>query len=153
MCDDGLNLHPHLPVDVAMAAQRAIDFHGHLGPYVALGLRMGLLARRRMTFGDHFAASVQAFTGGKPPRSCLVDGLQVATGATLGKGTIEVAPLDEGPVRARVTTDEGTLEIRLSETAQRLCAEVTSRHDAEHAGEHALEMADEALFEVFEVRS
>ncbi len=34
---------------------------------------------------------VVTFAGSKPPYSCLNDGLQVSTGATLGMGTIHLA--------------------------------------------------------------
>lgn len=62
------------------------SFHGHLGPYVVLGYKMGRMARER--FPDKMYANV--YTGNKPPLSCLVDGIQMSSSCTLGKGNITV---------------------------------------------------------------
>ncbi len=61
-------------------------FHGHLGPYVVIGYRMGRLARER--FDGKMTAVV--FAGRHPPMSCLIDGVQFTTGCTLGKNNIVV---------------------------------------------------------------
>ncbi len=60
------------------------SFHGHLGPYVILGYMMGKIAREK--FPDKIYANV--YTGTKPPLSCLVDGIQMSSCCTLGKGNI-----------------------------------------------------------------
>ena len=69
--------------------QKLKDFHGHLGPYVTVGYRMGLAANRE--FGDSaFKKKAIAYSGLKTPLSCMVDGIQVSSGCTLGKGNIKV---------------------------------------------------------------
>jgi len=66
------------------------ELHGHLGIYSVLGAKMGLRAREVLGAGlDEL--HVESFAGSQPPLSCLNDGLQVATGATLGHGTIRLA--------------------------------------------------------------
>jgi hypothetical protein len=67
---------------------RAVEFHGHLGPYLICGVKMGLLALKLLGSRGYRGLTVTAETGVTPPVSCLVDGLQVATGCTLGKGNI-----------------------------------------------------------------
>ena len=62
------------------------SFHGHLGPYVVLGSKMGRMAREK--FPEKIYANV--YTGNKPPLSCLVDGIQMSSSCTLGKGNITV---------------------------------------------------------------
>jgi formylmethanofuran dehydrogenase subunit E len=62
------------------------SFHGHLGPYVVLGYKMGKMARER--FPEKIYANV--YTGNKPPLSCLVDGIQLSSSCTLGKDNITV---------------------------------------------------------------
>ncbi|MCS7336906.1 MAG: nucleoside hydrolase [Verrucomicrobiae bacterium] len=65
------------------------ELHRHLGIYSILGAKMGLRARE--VFGAGLdELRVESFAGLKPPLSCLNDGLQVATGASLGRGTIRV---------------------------------------------------------------
>ena len=66
---------------------RAIEFHGHLGPYLVLGLKAGLYANQ--IFGrDPMKTEALIKTKTSPPQSCFADGVQFSTGCTLGKGNI-----------------------------------------------------------------
>ncbi|TAN59293.1 hypothetical protein EPN16_07695 [bacterium] len=66
----------------------AIDFHGHLGPYLVLGLLMGKYALNKLKARQHFGLRVKVWGVKDRPRSCLIDGLQLSTGCTYGKGNI-----------------------------------------------------------------
>ena len=69
--------------------ERLAEFHGHLGPYVVVGYRMGQVANREIS-EDPFEKEAVAFTGRNPPVSCIVDGVQFSSGCTLGKGNVEI---------------------------------------------------------------
>jgi pyrimidine-specific ribonucleoside hydrolase len=72
------------------------EFHEHLGIYSIVGAKMGLRAREYFRVGiDELI--IKSFAGDTPPVSCLNDGLQVSTGATLGHGTIVVDDSDPVP--------------------------------------------------------
>ena len=72
------------------------ELHRHLGIYSILGAKMGIRARELLDAGlDELR--VVSYAGTEPPLSCLTDGLQVATGATLGRGTISVHPEENRP--------------------------------------------------------
>ncbi|UCG45649.1 MAG: formylmethanofuran dehydrogenase subunit E family protein [Candidatus Bathyarchaeota archaeon] len=75
--------------------ETAADFHGHLGPYLVIGVRMGLLAKQVLNSDGSSGLSATVNTGSKPPLSCVADGIQVATGCTLGKGNIKIRALNE----------------------------------------------------------
>ena len=66
------------------------ELHGHLGIYAMVGAKMGLRVRELYDIGvdDIF---VQSYAGNKPPLSCMNDGLQVSTGATVGHGLFALA--------------------------------------------------------------
>lgn len=66
------------------------EFHGHLGVFSIVGAKMGIKAREFFGAGPDML-NVVTFAGSKPPYSCLNDGIQVSTGATLGMGTIHLA--------------------------------------------------------------
>jgi formylmethanofuran dehydrogenase subunit E len=70
---------------------RAVEFHGHLGPFLILGIRMGVIARSMLKTPNHNDLTAIMFVNPKPPASCVVDGVQIASGCTLGKGTIRVS--------------------------------------------------------------
>jgi len=65
------------------------ELHRHLGAYSLIGAKMGIRAREILGAGVD-ELSVVSYTGSDPPLSCLTDGLQVATGASLGRGAITV---------------------------------------------------------------
>jgi len=66
------------------------EFHGHLGVFSIVGAKMGIKAREIFNVGPD-ELEVVSFAGSMPPYSCLNDGIQVSTGATLGMGTIKLA--------------------------------------------------------------
>ncbi|NJK86924.1 MAG: hypothetical protein HC906_14035 [Bacteroidales bacterium] len=62
------------------------EFHGHLGVFSIVGVKMGIKAREIFGVGPD-ELTVVSSAGLVPPYSCLNDGIQVSTGATLGQGT------------------------------------------------------------------
>jgi len=68
----------------------AVQFHGHLGPWAVAGLRAGTAARQAVQAEGYFDLDVTV-EGPlvKPPHSCFLDGVQVSTGATLGKRNLK----------------------------------------------------------------
>ena len=66
------------------------EIHGHLGTYSIIGAKMGLKARE-ILHAEIDRINVVSFAGNEPPYSCLNDGLQISTGATLGLGMIEIS--------------------------------------------------------------
>jgi len=63
-------------------------FHGHLGPFAVIGYKMGLVANEELG-NDPFEKEVIVYTGTTPPISCIIDGIQLSTKCTLGKGNIK----------------------------------------------------------------
>jgi len=72
-------------------AEDLAAFHGHLGPFIVIGYRIGRYARDHFC-DDPFSLTAYVHCAGKPPESCLVDGVQLGSGCTLGKRNIEIVP-------------------------------------------------------------
>ncbi len=68
--------------------KEAVKFHGHLGPYLVLGLLAGEIALKKLRCRKYFSLKVRVWGATKKPKSCLIDGLQLSTGSTYGKGNI-----------------------------------------------------------------
>lgn len=93
-------------MEIPEELERAKSFHGHLGPWLVLGIRIGEDAVRTLGARRWFGASVVVNCPPRPPHSCIADGLQLSTGCTYGKRSIEIRPADD--VEVRVTnTDTG----------------------------------------------
>jgi len=73
---------------------------------------------------------IEVFTGPRPPLSCVVDGLQLATPCTVGNGQIRIR--EGGRVVIRARRDEQQLELSLKpEMWERIrAAEGTDRLEA-----------------------
>lgn len=89
------------------------EFHEHLGIYSIVGAKMGLRAREYFNVGiDELVIGSHA--GSDPPLSCLNDGLQVSTGATLGHGTITLDH-DQPVLEATFRFKDRTVTLSLKE--------------------------------------
>ncbi|MFH0777804.1 MAG: nucleoside hydrolase [Candidatus Eisenbacteria bacterium] len=78
------------------AALLTNELHRHLGIYSLLGAKMGVRACEVLDAGID-ELTVVSHAGRTPPLSCMTDGLQVATGASLGRGSIAVDPANSKP--------------------------------------------------------
>jgi len=67
--------------------RQAARFHGHLGPWLVLGLQAGAYARKKLAVSP-FKLNVQVFCPAGTPYTCFVDGIQFSSGCTMGKGNI-----------------------------------------------------------------
>ncbi|MCX6651554.1 MAG: formylmethanofuran dehydrogenase subunit E family protein [Methanomassiliicoccales archaeon] len=110
-----------LPEDL----RRLADFHGHLGPYVLLGYRMGLMAKSY--FPGKFFATV--FTGTETPVSCLIDGVQFSSSCTMGKGNLGIK--EGGRPVVRFYDGMRSMEISPLETIQTRIDSVRSYESGE----------------------
>jgi formylmethanofuran dehydrogenase subunit E len=88
---------------------RGRQFHGHLGAWLDCGLRLGLLGRERLEAPKYFGLETEVHCVGRPPVSCLLDGLQLSTGCTLGKQNIKLVANEkaEDPIRVKFTREDG----------------------------------------------
>lgn len=92
---------------------QVVQYHGHLGPMVVAGARLGAVGRRAAGAKGYFDLEV-AVEGplGKPPQSCLLDGVQVSTGATLGKRSLRWVPAEQIVLRVKNLRTGKTAEVR-----------------------------------------
>lgn len=90
------------------------EFHGHLGVFSIVGAKMGIKARELFGVGTD-KLEVITNAGTRPPYSCLNDGIQVSTGATLGMGTIHLARKGKVRPSAVFTYENRSVRITLKQ--------------------------------------
>ncbi|MCC6486966.1 MAG: formylmethanofuran dehydrogenase subunit E family protein [Candidatus Hydrogenedentes bacterium] len=88
------------------------EFHQHIGIYTVLGAKMAVRAREVLD-APMRAVAVTAETGSGQPLSCMLDGLQVGLGSTLGQNLIRVPEKEKGEVAAQFTYKERTIRLSL----------------------------------------
>jgi len=101
------------------AAILTTEMHGHLGIYAIVGVKMGVRALEYL-HADIGDVNIISLAGTAPPESCLNDGLQVSTGATLGHGLIQSLPTDNPLSEATFSTKEKSIRMRLREDVSQM---------------------------------
>ncbi len=111
-------------VEIPEELEQLKRFHGHLGPFVLIGYRMGTIARKKLE------GKIEAvvFTGTKVPLSCIIDGIQFSSSCTLGKGNISIQEKEDA--EAHFVSDTNLIEIKLRDEVRRRI-ESTCNRDVE----------------------
>lgn len=70
------------------------ELHRHLGIYSLVGAKMGIRAREILE-APFDTVDVISLAGSQRPLSCMNDGLQVSTGASVGRAAITIAHVNQ----------------------------------------------------------
>jgi len=148
--EDNLIYGPDSPprLDYEKMLEVAVLIHGHLGPFLVYGIKMGLLARQILGFKGHFDVKVEAFVGDNTPVTCMADGLQISTGATLGKRNIKLADMQNGIPAAVFDYKGKRIKIALTQKALDLSREKEGWEGADEMGREIAEMDAGDLFQI-----
>jgi formylmethanofuran dehydrogenase subunit E/inosine-uridine nucleoside N-ribohydrolase len=137
--------HEDVPIEPELYIK---TFHGHLGPYLVLGFRMGRIALRELDSEGYFGLRAVVHSRLNPPASCLIDGVQLGSGCTLGKRNIEIMETD-GPAFAEFENEQGEgARISLKSDITGLIARMIRESGVEKAGERIFHMSEDSLFDV-----
>lgn len=98
-------------ISIEEMIEKAAEFHGHLGPFLVLGVRMGIFALRGLGSSGYEGIFALVKTGDTPSLSCILDGIQISTGCTMGKGNINTIPL--GRAEADFSAGDETVTVRV----------------------------------------
>lgn len=123
----------------------AVKFHGHLGPFLILGLKAGLYANKVLG-KDYFKTRVIVETEPKPPYSCLIDGLQITTGCTMGKGNIIIKNGD--PALIRFIKGDKVIEMKLKKEIIRDLEDMRVKEDSERKSFEIMRRTINELFDI-----
>jgi len=125
---------------------RAVEFHGHLGPYLVLGLRAGLYANKVLG-RDPMKTEAVIKTKTTPPESCFADGVQLSTGCTFGKGNISLTEGKGLQVTFKKNNQKLTLKLK-----KEIIEEMNSLPSQEKAWEDlARDFYQRKIREIFEI--
>jgi formylmethanofuran dehydrogenase subunit E len=128
-----LPLKPRAPIedlirlgDVKALLRKAGELHGHFCPYVALGVRAGVIALKALKIEQNLG--MEEVVAIVETNNCFSDGIQVVTGCTfannaliyrdVGKTAVTVARRDGSAVRVALRADyAGSFDARYPEAA------------------------------------
>lgn len=127
------------------------ETHGHVGPWNVVGYRMGKAILREMgsNWGDH-SLVITCHIPPATPYSCLVDGIAVGTGNSMGRLDLkigEVASLEFLHVSAVKKEGEGKIILKPS---LEYLKKIENRQvtDLENLARECAEMPEPDIFEI-----
>lgn len=100
---------------------QTIRFHGHNGPFLALGYRLGQYVNALIKPTGIMDYRITVYVRKEKPYTCVIDGLQCATFATLGKGNISVRNRQASGIRVRIVSGSKTLVFTSTSRAMTMC--------------------------------
>ncbi|MHA1269544.1 MAG: FmdE family protein [Candidatus Helarchaeota archaeon] len=130
----------------------AIKFHGHLGPFLVLGLKMGEYAKnyiKPVDFKDISAEVTLSLL--KPPESCILDGIQISSGCTIGKRNLIINESETPSIKAIFKGNNREIIIKVKEIALGVIRHnLSDHHGAHHHHESPEDLAKDILEKDFE---
>ena len=97
---------------------RVLAIHGAVGPFAVAGYRMGQAAMKQLGLGRASAdCEVVHYAPADPELSSVIDGLQAATGASLGKRNLFLKDSANGESYSVVRNRKTKKQVRLTLTA------------------------------------
>jgi formylmethanofuran dehydrogenase subunit E len=124
-------------------------FHGHIGPYVIIGYKIGIIANKLLD-SDPFSKKVKVWTKKFPPMSCVIDGIQLSSGCTIGKGSIVVKNGEF--LKTEFSNNEGKkIQISLKMQIKEDIEQNVKKDNMESYSKKILQMLDSDLFNIKEL--
>jgi formylmethanofuran dehydrogenase subunit E len=130
----------------------AVRLHGHLGPFLVIGTRMGYIAKKLLKGHAkqnailHAAIRVPMVV----PFSCTIDGIQVTTHCTVGNQRLSMKSWAEG-VRGSFTSEgsEKSVDIHVRKRViEQLKKRMSEGATNEELAKHVLQLPESKLFAI-----
>lgn len=124
--------------------------HGGFGAFIPAGIRIGLDALARVK-AEPRTVSVTFYTGEKSPCPCIADGVMLATQASPGQGTLQVAveKAPAGLLAVVIVRDrKGGAGLRYTIADEWMAKIIEWNKNLDPAGRYEAAMAAPGLFEV-----
>jgi formylmethanofuran dehydrogenase subunit E len=130
--------------------KNAAKLHGHLGPFLVIGVRMGELAKRHLQVDDKTSCRLETRvkTPLSTPFSCIIDGIQASTSCTVGNRKLKIEnSTKEITVHFRLQNSKKTVKLSVNpELAETLISEMSNGANAKHLAAKIARMEEKQLF-------
>ena len=145
-------MKPEQDTKLTALVEKAADFHGHLGPFLAIGVRMGNIAERILNLHNKENNRLQA-TAKIPlstPFSCILDGVQTTTQCTVGNQKLRIEN-SQKEITAHFELQNSNRVLRVSVTpkiVEKLMNEMSEGFTNEELARKIARMPESQLFEI-----
>ena len=109
------------PIPKILSYEEAIRFHGHNGPFLALGYKLGTYLNQNLKPKGIMDFKITVIIKFEKPFTCLIDGLQCSTFATFGKANMMVKKSKNNDILVFVQKGEKNFTIQITKKALDMC--------------------------------
>jgi len=97
---------------LSLTIKKAEELHGHLGPFLVIGVRIGETAKRMLEVESNEKLRATVKIPLKTPFSCILDGIQSTTQCTVGNQKLKIENSQrEITVQFKLENPNSTLKI------------------------------------------
>jgi formylmethanofuran dehydrogenase subunit E len=136
--------------EIPLLIENAARLHGHLGPFLVIGVRMGETAKRYLDLDGESSRRLQASikTPFFTPYSCVIDGIQAATSCTVGNQKLKIEnSTKEITACFKLQSSDRTMKISVNpRVAETLIEEMSKGANAEQLAAKIAHMQEGQLF-------
>jgi formylmethanofuran dehydrogenase subunit E len=136
--------------EIPSLIENAAKLHGHLGPFLVIGVRMGEIAKRHLDVDEKNSRGLQASikTPLSTPFSCVIDGIQAITSCTVGNQKLKIEKsMKEITARFKLQSSDKTMKISVNpRVARNLTEEMSKGADSEQLAAKIARLKEEQLF-------
>lgn len=100
---------------------QTVRFHGHDGPFLALGYKLGQYLVDRLKPKGIMDLAITVRTRLKKPYTCLIDGLQCSTFVTIGKSNLRIIDRRTKTISVIASRNTKKLKILVTNQAMKIC--------------------------------
>jgi formylmethanofuran dehydrogenase subunit E len=136
--------------EIPLLIENAAKLHGHLGPFLVIGVRMGDLAKRNLKVDDESSRRLEVSikTPLSTPFSCVIDGIQASTSCTVGNRKLKIEnSTKEITAHFRLQNSKRTTKVSVNpKIVETLISEMSKGANAEQLAAKIAHMQEEQLF-------
>ena len=101
---------------LSLTIKKAEELHGHLGPFLVIGVRIGETAKRMLEVESNEKLRATVKIPLKTPFSCILDGIQSTTQCTVGNQKLKIENSQrEITVQFKLENPNSTLKIGVNQ--------------------------------------
>lgn len=143
------NIESALAEKIATAA----SFHGHLGPFLVIGVRMGILAKRILNVDmEHSEMQAAVNLPFLTPYSCILDGIQATTKCTIGNQKLKFTNSPNILAKFALPNKKEISIVLNPAVYEKLNSQLSKRNSSKEMERFALQIASIHEEDLFEIR-
>jgi len=146
-------MHDHYKGIFAEEIRNAEKLHGHLGPFLVIGVRMAILAKKILNIDlEHNEMQAAVNLPFLTPYSCILDGIQATTKCTIGNQKLKFTDSPDIVAKFALPNKKEITIVLNPAVYEKLKSQLSKGSSSEETERLALQIASMHEEDLFEIR-